>query len=168
MVLLVGALAGVCMAYQQFRGPLYDLASDFYIDALGRVHTTDVNIATPVLAYNLSHDLFAGYVADEHLPSTATVTNDDTTHLPTGDAVWHAIHGGSGADPNKVLRAFNIQGPSAASDNIKRPFLQAVTITKVVLKCDGATLTNVVGRLYEVDGDGNPIDQVGSWRRTGQ
>ena len=44
-------------------------------------------------------------------------------------------------------------------DGVAMQFPNAITITKVTMKCkDG---TNVVGRLYEVDGDGDPVDKVG-------
>lgn len=59
----------------------------------------------------------------------------------------------------KVIFCFNLHDPDDTMDNIKKQFPRAMTITKVTMKCDGGT--NVIGRLYEVDGDGDPADQVG-------
>ena len=60
---------------------------------------------------------------------------------------------------NRVIFCFNLHDPDDTMDNIKKQFPYAMTITKVSMKCDGGT--SVVGRLYEVDGDGDPTDQVG-------
>ncbi|MCG2725649.1 MAG: hypothetical protein L6420_05230 [Elusimicrobia bacterium] len=60
---------------------------------------------------------------------------------------------------NKVLMSFNLYLPDAAMDGIAIQLPKAATITRVTMKCNGGT--NVIGRLYEVDGDGDPLDKVG-------
>lgn len=156
-------LAGAVLTFGtvKFPGPIYLLGTDYYRwDPNGRIEVNDVDVNDPNLIYGLDHDSFAGFVADEHLPSAGTVSNGDTTHVVTGDAVYDfAAGGGASGDPNVVLMSFNINTPAGGHDNVKKPFIRAVTITKVIMKCDGGT--NVVGRLYEVDGDGDPSDQVG-------
>jgi hypothetical protein len=76
-------------------------------------------------------------------------------------AVYYSI--AAEGDPilskSRVIYAFNLHDPDDTMDNIKKQFPLAMTITKVTMKIDGGT--NLIGRLYEVDGDGDPVDQVG-------
>ena len=59
----------------------------------------------------------------------------------------------------KIIFAFCLYTVADGMDGVAIQFPRAMTITKVTMKCkDG---TNVVGRLYEVDGDGDPADKVG-------
>ena len=144
----------------KLKPPIYLLGKTWCTwDANGLIVCADIDVNDPNLVYALSHDAFADYDANEHYPKTDSVTNGDTTHVPTSDAVYDAIAAGGGGDPNYVVYCFSILSPSNASDNIKKQVIRPITITKVSMKCDGGT--NVVGRLYEVDGDGDPSDQVG-------
>lgn len=58
-----------------------------------------------------------------------------------------------------IVFAFNIHDIDDTMDDIKLPFIRATTITKVIVFVTAGT--NVVGRLYEVDGDGDDADAVG-------
>lgn len=73
------------------------------------------------------------------------------------------VHDGAGVvtvfAKTKIVFAFNLHDPDSGMDDIKIQFPRAVTITKVTAICTGGT--NVVGRLYEVDGDGLDGDAVG-------
>lgn len=80
-------------------------------------------------------------------------TDDDDLHVYDG-AVDVVLAG-----KNRVVFSFSILAPASTSDSIMKQLPRATTITKVTLKCTGGT--NVVGRLYEVDGDGDQGDQVG-------
>ena len=59
----------------------------------------------------------------------------------------------------ELIFAFNIHDIDDGMDDIAVPYPRAMTITKVTAMCIGGT--NVVGRLYEVDGDGDDSDAVG-------
>jgi len=59
----------------------------------------------------------------------------------------------------KIIAAFCLYEVAAEMDGVALQFERAMTITKVIMKCTAGT--NVVGRLYEVDGDGDPADKVG-------
>lgn len=59
----------------------------------------------------------------------------------------------------KPVFAFCLYDVAAEMDGVAFQFPRAITITKVIMKCTAGT--NVVGRLYEVDGDGDPGDKVG-------
>lgn len=95
----------------------------------------------------------------------------NTTAAPTieGQAIWESdtdeLTVGDGsvsvviAAKNDTVFAFNIHDIDSGMDDIKMPFVRATTITKVTVFVTGGT--NVVGRLYEVDGDGDDADAVG-------
>lgn len=95
----------------------------------------------------------------------------NTTAAPTveGQAIWESdtdeLTVGDGsvsvviAAKNNTVFCFNIHDIDSGMDDIKMPFPRAVTITKVTAFVTGGT--NVVGRLYEVDGDGDDSDAVG-------
>lgn len=94
--------------------------------------------------------------------STTTSTSDarlywDTTgkNVIAGDGTNSVVV----APKTKILFSMTINAPATTNDSIMRQMPRAVTITKVTMKCTGGT--NVVGRLYEVDGDGDQADQVG-------
>jgi hypothetical protein len=59
----------------------------------------------------------------------------------------------------KTIMSFTIQNPIATSDSIKIRMKRGTTITRVSAKCESGT--SVVGRLYEVDSDGDQSDQAG-------
>lgn len=59
----------------------------------------------------------------------------------------------------KVIMSFCLYGVADDMDGIQKQFPRAMILTKVTMKCEDGT--NVVGRLYEVDGDGDPADKVG-------
>lgn len=83
------------------------------------------------------------------------IWESDTDELTVGDGSISIV---IGAKTNTVF-AFNIHDIDAGMDDIKMPFTRATTITKVTVFVTGGT--NVVGRLYEVDGDGDDADAVG-------
>jgi len=59
----------------------------------------------------------------------------------------------------KIIFAFAIHDIDDGMDDIAIQFPRAMTITKVTAMCIAGT--NVIGRLYEVDGDGVDGDAVG-------
>jgi hypothetical protein len=95
--------------------------------------------------------------------------------LTLGNGVFNistgALQEGGNAVPNetevpgmtsttpKIIFAFNIHDIDDGMDDIAVQFPRAMTISKVTAMCIGGT--NVVGRLYEVDGDGDDTDAVG-------
>jgi hypothetical protein len=87
----------------------------------------------------------------------------DKTLVNTADgATWSGTHDYKSATvklPARVIFCFNIHDIDDGMDDIKMPFPVAMTITQVTAYVTGGT--NVVGRLYEVDGDGDDGDAVG-------
>ena len=87
----------------------------------------------------------------------------DKTLVNTADgATWSGTHDFKSATvklPARVIFAFNIHDIDDGMDDIKMPFPSAMTITQVTAYVTAGT--NVVGRLYEVDGDGDDGDAVG-------
>lgn len=63
------------------------------------------------------------------------------------------------AKKTQILFSLCIASPADTHDKIKQKMPRAGTITAVYAKCEGGT--NVVGRLYEVDADGDDSDKVG-------
>lgn len=59
----------------------------------------------------------------------------------------------------RQLFSFNIQAPHATCDSVKIKMRAGGIITQVSSKIEGGT--NVVGRIYEVDSDGDQSDQAG-------
>ena len=83
------------------------------------------------------------------------IWESDTDELTVGDGSISIVV----AAKTNTLFAFNIHDIDTGMDDIKMPFTRAVVITKVTAFVTGGT--NVVGRLYEVDGDGDDADAVG-------
>lgn len=83
------------------------------------------------------------------------IWESDTDELTVGDGAASIV---IAAKTNTVF-CFNIHDIDSGMDDIKMPFTRATTITKVTAFVTGGT--NVVGRLYEVDGDGDDADAVG-------
>lgn len=83
------------------------------------------------------------------------IWESDTDELTVGDSSVSVV---IAAKINTVF-CFNIHDIDSGMDDIKMPFTRATTITKVTAFVTAGT--NVVGRLYEVDGDGDDADAVG-------
>ena len=83
------------------------------------------------------------------------IWESDTDELTVGDGSASIV---IAAKTNTVF-CFNVHDIDSGMDDIKMPFTRATTITKVTAFVTGGT--NVVGRLYEVDGDGDDADAVG-------
>ena len=83
------------------------------------------------------------------------IWESDTDELTVGDGAASIV---IAAKTNTVF-CFNVHDIDDGMDDIKMPFTRATTITKVTAFVTGGT--NVVGRLYEVDGDGDDADAVG-------
>jgi len=83
------------------------------------------------------------------------IWESDTDELTVGDGSVSVV---IAAKTNTVF-CFNIHDIDSGMDDIKMPFTRATTITKVTVFVTAGT--NVVGRLYEVDGDGDDADAVG-------
>ncbi len=116
----------------------------------------------PTLALAAAIDL--GAKTSLEIPNAATPTVDAEGEIAwdTDDDVLRVYDGAAAIVAGarvKRLAAFNLHDPDDTMDNVKVKFVRAVTITQVSMKCDGGT--NVVGRLYEVDSDGDPADQAG-------
>lgn len=83
------------------------------------------------------------------------IWESDTDELTVGDGAASIV---VAAKTNTVF-CFNIHDIDSGMDDIKMPFTRATIITKVTAFVTAGT--NVVGRLYEVDGDGDDADAVG-------
>lgn len=83
------------------------------------------------------------------------IWESDTDELTVGDGSVSVV---IAAKTNTVF-CFNVHDIDSGMDDIKMPFTRATTITKVTAFVTAGT--NVVGRLYEVDGDGDDADAVG-------
>jgi len=83
------------------------------------------------------------------------IWESDTDELTVGDGSASIVI----AAKTNIVFAFNLHDPDSGMDDIKIQFPRAVTITKVSAICTAGT--NVIGRLYEVDGDGDDSDAVG-------
>lgn len=59
--------ASVSFGAFTYRGPLSDATSTFGVNASGVIAGVDLSLTTPSLIYSLDHDLFAGFVANEHV-----------------------------------------------------------------------------------------------------
>lgn len=75
------------VADEWFYGPLVDERSGYtLLDATGKSFVADVNIASPSDVYALNHDLFAGFVVNEHIDHTA-VSITPTAPLSGGGTI---------------------------------------------------------------------------------
>ena len=62
------AVASTAKAEFRFYGPLVDIRTDYTVfDANGLANVDDILIDNPDEVYDLNHDLFDGFVADEHV-----------------------------------------------------------------------------------------------------
>lgn len=144
--------------------PRFDVATDGTVRTIGS--TTSGTIAIGAAGVTLADDgdgavtlTGAGDGSDEaiklNLDDTANTVGVST---PTGITKWDMNQMVFIGQP-KQLMAFNIQAPHATCDSVKVKMRAGGIITQVSSKIEGGT--NVVGRLYEVDSDGDQSDQAG-------
>lgn len=127
----------------------------FTVDPDGVVDANDLTLNNPSNVYNLSHDSFADFVANEHIDWTSASNNFSTTGTATidgsADAVQLRVQGHS-TQTNAIVEIEN----SAASDVLTIANDGSVAIN------NGATIGQAAGPLLTFDDTNNWLGLTGA------